>query len=303
MGDQVNVTIVYVSCRDQPEFGWFYDSLELQVRGGDWPALLVVSPNVALIAGPTHATPKPTVWSGPHRVTDHDCWSAANSRNTGIALCRTDFISFIDDRCVLMPGYLDAIRAMMKAKDPYVLCGSYEKRTAMTVERGIIKNGGIVTGQDHRAAYCQKHFPNQQPPFKAPGEWTYGCSVTLPLEWALEVNGWEELCDGMGYEDVFFGMMLANCGHPLYFEPRMKMIEDRTPELSRPTMQRKDKGVSPNDKSHKMVEMLRERKSCLHGFDLRQLREETLAGAPWPAPWGPTTDFFDGKSIAEMTPP
>ena len=295
----MNLTIVYITNRDEPRLDWFTASLMLQTHSQ--PIILVVSPHNR------HGVfPKPTVWSGPSRLTKQDWWSASNARNTGICLCQTDWIAFVDDRCVLMPGWLDCIRAAMSRPFPYVLCGTYEKRINMTVENGVIINPGTIIGRDSRAEYCETHYVKphgMKPPFKAPGEWTYGCSIALPLEWALNIGGFEEEhCDGLSGEDYVFGKMLENNGYPVMFEPRMKMVEDRTEGQCGPIAIRRDKGVSPNDKSHAALDKLKGLKHTLNRFDIRKVRADVLAGKPWPPPSGSDKDWFDGQPLSEMTP-
>lgn len=320
-----SLTIVYITSRHHPQGHWFLDSLETQLSPGDDVRVIVVD---ALLSKMPQAeadryvqvlrpdppvrdrvglsfdklkitAPKPTVWQGKHRVTKEDWWAASNARNTGIALCQTEWLAFLDDRCVLQPGWLDGVRGAMEGN--YVVAGAYEKRTGMTVESGIIRNGGIVTGTDSRLEYCRKFYDPESAPHQMPGEWTFGCNLALPLEWALAVNGFEEEhCDGIGSEDSIFGLMLANNGFPMRYDPSMVMIEDRTPSASLPIMRREDKGVSPNDKSHALIDKLRGLKRTLNRFEIRELRNSVLNGGPWPAPTGSTTDWYDGQPLCEF---
>lgn len=304
-----SLTIVYITSREQPEWDWFLFSLRPQLNKGDKIRIIFVtsqldvmdkderiqvmgiSPSYADVLC-TVARPKPTIWQGAHRLTKEDWWAASNARNTGICLCETEWISFLDDRCVLLPGWLDAIRRAMS--HGYAVCGTYEKRTAMTVENGLIKNSGIIIGED-------KGRDNSQAPLvKAAGEWWFGCTNALPLDWALQINGYDETCDGLSMEDVIFGLMLQNNGFPIYLDKRMKMIEDRTPEAIGKAMRREDKGISPNDKSHALLAMLRQSKRAMHQWDLRSLRDERLSGNPWPIPVGPERDWYDGQLISEF---
>lgn len=288
----MNLTIVYTTARYEPKVEWFLDSLANQ--DGTGIPMFVIAPghsNVRMSDRFNHAFPKPTVWQGPNRITKQDWWAAANSRNTGICLCQTDWIAFVDDRCVLLPTWLEAVKDAMAGN--YVVCGAYEKRHGMKVQEGMIIDPGTVTGRDHRMTGAK--FPRP-----VSSEWTFGCSIALPLEWALQVNGFDETCDGLGHEDCFFGMMLANNGHPIRLDERMMMIEDRTPEDSGPVMIRSDKGKSPNDKSHALVNKLKHQKRALHGFDIRQVRDDALNGRGFPQPWGPFTDWYDGQPISDL---
>jgi hypothetical protein len=299
----VNLSVIYITSREKPLLEWFFDSLRLQVKPNDRVQVIVVrlirrtAWEVHFWNGALIVEPKPTVWQGPHRVTSKNWWAASNSRNTGICLAQHAWLSFLDDRCVLLPGWLDCIRQAQAGK--YAVFGSYEKRTGMVVEGGVIKHSGIVIGEDSREKYVREHWAAAAP-VKCPGEWSFGCNIVCPLEWALAVNGFDEICDGAGFEDPFFGLNLEHSGYPTYYDHRMRMIEDRTPEeLGEPIMKR-DKGLSPYDKSHQLQEMLVNRKTASHPINLRAIRADVMRGLPFPMPWGPTHDFFDNQPIAEM---
>lgn len=305
----MNLTIVYITARARPCFNWFADSLTRQIRRDDDIRVIVVD---LYASAPDRASdllacvfdrakfslslnePKPTPWQGRHRQTKENWWAAANARNTGILLCQTEWISFIDDRCVLLPGYLDGIRAAVK--ENYAVFGSYEKRHSMTVEAGVIKHGGIITGSDMRRAFCEER--GVKPPMPAPGEWSFGCSITLPLEWTLQINGFDELCDGLSMEDVIFGLMLQNNGFKLMFDWRMVMVEDRTPEVHEHKMRREDKGKSPLDKSHAALDRLKGLKISTNPWSLRELRGKKRE--EWPLPEPEIKDWYDGQPISEF---
>ena len=300
-----SLTVGYVTSRREPEVTWFYDSLKRQLGKGDEVRIVLVD----FYAGERRlpqpdfcecvtTEPKPTVWQGVHRLTKDNWWAASNARNTAICLCKSDWFACLDDRCVLMDGWLQAVKDAMIGH--YAVCGTYQKRREMTVENGVIRHSGIVIGEDSRADYVKKH--GIATPFKCPGSWWFGCTTAVPLEWALQVNGYDEFCDGLGFEDVFFGMMLENRGYKVRFDPRMSMIEDRTPDKVGEPMVKRDKGPigTENDKSHHQLYRLREMKRATHAWDLRQIRADVLAGKPWPVPTEPAKDWFDGQPLSEM---
>lgn len=303
----MNLSCVYITSREKPLFEWFFDSLRAQIKAEDRIEVIVIDLHandmkrwhLARRSWGTvfHTTPKPTVWQGEHRLTKLDFWAASNSRNTGICLAQHAFLAFLDDRCVLLPGWLDCIREAQAGK--YAVFGAYEKRTGMTVENGVIKHAGIVTGEDHREKYTNEHWAGAAPA-KCPGEWAFGCTLALPLEWALSVGGYDETCDGSSMEDVIFGLMLQNNGFDLRYDKRMKIIEDRTPEELGEPMIRRDKGISPNDKSHMLLAMLREKKTAQHGLDIRKVRDGVMRGLPFPLPWGPEKCFYDEQLVKDM---
>lgn len=281
----MRLTIAYITSRAQPKLEWFLDSLFSQVKATDNIRILVVVPYLISKFEPRHGLDmrftlaKPNIWQGEYRRTAGQWWANSNARNTSICLCQTDWLACVDDRCVLLPGWLDGIRRAMK--HGYAVCGAYEKRHGMQVENGVITREGENSGSD-----CRKGMPNAA--VKCPGEWFFGCNFALPLEWALNVNGFDETCDGLGMEDCIFGMMLQNNGYPICYDQRMKVIQDRTPGQCGPVMRREDRGDSPNDLSHKVLDMLKDRKTALHYWNprlnLREVRQSVLAGQPFPVP-------------------
>jgi len=313
----MKLTVAYITAREKPCLEWFIQSLRPQVLKGDEIDIIIVDAKLArrpkyerlfaMAIHPEYATvrcaavlPKPTIWQGKHRITKEDWWAASNARNTALCLCQTDWIAFLDDRCVLMPTWLDSIRMAMKLG--YAVCGSYQKRTGMTVENGVIKHAGIVSGEDSREKEYEKESKQFKfsGPCKCPGQWMFGCNFALPLEWALAVGGQAEIADSLSMEDVLFGLTLENSGYPICYDPKCKMIEDRTLSEIGPVMKRSDFGVSPNDKSHALLDMFRQSKTSMNTFYIRQLRQDVLGGKPWPIPTGPEFDWYDGQPIREM---
>lgn len=236
-----------------------------------------------------HAVPKPTIWQGDYRITAEDWWAKSNALNTAICLCRQEWLCVCDDRSLLMPNYFNSVVAAMRSN--VAVCGNYEKRMNMKVVDGVISDPGITLGSDNRTQHSQPYHVR---------DW-YGGSGALPLEWCLAVNGFsEDLCDGLGSEDSMFGVTLRNSGYPIMYDPRMLIIEDRTPGEIDGALKRADKGVSPNDKSHKIVEIMRDKTTSQNSFDIRHLRNRVLAGEPFPPPSASYTDWFDGQPIKDM---
>ena len=58
-----------------------------------------------------------------------------------------------------------------------------------------------------------------------PGSHLFGCSVGLSRRLLYEVNGYDELCDGMGGEDYQLGVRLELAGVPMFFSRRMLTVE------------------------------------------------------------------------------
>lgn len=322
----MNLTIAYCSNRNESKFKWFRDSLmkecdlnwkhisgskihiicivpetEHQTIYSEFPSYFNGKENVCSFEIITTVTySKPTFWSGSSRLTKEDWWSKSNSLNTALALCKTDWFSTMDDRSVVLPGYLDGIRAAISGN--YCVLGTYEKRVSMTVESGIIKNAGVIVGKDDRLTYAQEHYikHGHKPPFKSPGGWCYGVSITLPTEWALQVNGWPESCDSLGMEDVMFGCFLQNNGFDIRFDPSMRVVEDRTVGECNPVAKRSDFGVSPNDWSHKLKAELEVLKQAPNGYSIRDLRNDMISGKQWPMPTGPKFHPWQQTPLSEL---
>ncbi len=297
-----SLTICYVTARHEPKVEWFIDSLALQCTS-DNVKIIIVSTFKDAVGDLFNSdkvkvvNPKPTIWQGQYRITKEDWWAKSNAMNTGIALCETEWIAFVDDRSVLLPGWLQCVQDSMIHN--YAVCGSYEKRANMRVTNGEITNHGELLGIDIRT---QRGFPHLT------SDW-YGGSGALPLEWCLQVNGFpEKYCDGLGFEDIQFGILLRNNGLEMRYDSRMKIIEDRTPSEISGALRRGSKpSPDPNDpykaKDYQILAFMGESKVSGNSYDLRELRRRVLKGGPL-SNFPPTEsrfDWFDGEDISQMT--
>lgn len=292
----MRATIIYVTGRPEPKLDWLIDGLCQQAIDGDQIELIVVdrlgrdphdigfrpcAPVVRIVS----TTPKPTPWQGAQRLVPRDWWAVSNARNTGIVLATTDYLAFLDDRCKLMPGWMQALRTG-HAERASVLAGTYEK----------VENDRVT--RDHR----WRSHPNGLS--ACGGGWLFGCSIALPLAWALEVNGFEEGVDGMSGEDYLFGMMLERRHRRIDFRPELGVVQDRSDGTSH-HLPRRDKGVSPNDKSHAAIRRFGTRTRTEITPDLTKMRESVLRlGQPFPDvdPDAAHLDWFDGQPIKDMVP-
>jgi hypothetical protein len=296
----VKLTIAYMTNRREPMIEWFIDSLYREFQGQREFQLVVVDywhgkRPLRIDCFCTVVTPKPCVYQGPHRFTKQDYFAAANARNTAICLARGEWIVFVDDLSVLIPGWLNAVREAIAGG--YIACGAYRK-----VKNLVVKNGDVVSytpfppGEDTRR-------PDGPAPRPCGGDWLYGCSVAAPLEAFLKINGFDERCDSLGSEDYIAGMMLRHHGFHLKYDVRMMTYESEELHHKEKAFPRFDKGVSPNDKSHRIIELVRNSGDAPNFFGaggIRGLRERVLAGEPFPIPTEPTTDWFDGQPLKEL---
>lgn len=314
------ISLVYVTARPDFKPEWFFDSICLQAGLVSLGQIIIIDFFAQACDGFTESDvekrknnilgladrngvynitewhpPKPNVWGGKYRLTKNNWWHVAACRNTGLCYAKHDFITFLDDRCVLMPTWMDAAREAEENK--YAVCGTYEKRDGMVVTDGVITHGGIITGEDGRF----KHAEGNK--MTAPGQWMYGCTFGLPTEWMLSVNGVDESWDSVSMEDTHFGQMLQNNGYPIYFDPRMKMIEDRSPIAPPHNMKRESKEKHPNDtsdKTHTLIKAIWNNKRSDYNHDLREQRRIILSGGHFPIPESPTVDWFDSQPLREM---
>lgn len=311
MDGPMKATLCYFTGRREPRLEWFIEAVLAQAKEGDDLEVIVidalfdqrseVDARVAEVIGRSQragvllnirtVAPKPTVWQGPHRITDRDWWAASSGRNTGIVLASCDYIAFIDDRCRPGPAWLDTVRRGYTWRES-VIAGSYDKLDGpMDARTKVVDHRRVAS--PHGTTNCG-------------GGWLYGCTFCLPLEWALEVNGFEEGCDSLTGEDYIFGRMLHNAGRRIDFDPKLYVMLDRDPGDS--SMKGKyactDKGKSPNDKSHAALERFGSRSRTELTPDLRDLRDKLAAGEPWPVPdpGAEHLDWYDGQPIREMRP-
>lgn len=298
------LTIAYTTSRRNPRFEWFAEGLARQLNG-DKPEVLVIDfyaderdlGAIGRSAGLNcrSMAPKPTVWQGKHRLTPSNYFAASNARNTAICAAKGDYLVLVDDLSV--PGRLWYSRAKAARDGGYVVCGSYEKALAMVVEKGkLISMSYHEPGQDGRRKLS--------PTFgRGYGSWFYGCSCGAPIQAFLDVNGYPEIADGMGYEDAVTGWALEANGYQLFFDPEMLTIESEEAHHEDPPFLRRDYGTSPNDKSHALLNICRGVKRFDNYFGeegIAGLRRRIQSGEPFPVPSIPTHEWFTGKPLSEL---
>lgn len=321
----MKLSLIYVTGRRDPHLDWTLDALASQWKdedevelilvdalgrgisqestlcGGREQVILARSPQITRVIA---TLPKPNMWQGAYRLTDRDWWATAVSRNTGIVLATHPQLAFLDDRC--RPGAQWAETVQRYAELPRaVAAGSYDK-----LEGDV---GAPYVTQDHRIGVCPEGMEN------CGGGWLYGCSLTLPLAAALDVNGFEEGCCGMGGEDYIFGLMLEKAGYRIDYSPALHVSQDRTNGNSTlkgaKTVLRGsggsapyascDKGTASASKSYAAITRFGSRKRTEFTPDLCGLRAVLAAGGDFlvPDPTVDHRDWYDGELIRNMKMP
>lgn len=300
----MTLTIAYMTCRRNPRFEWFADSIREQLDPALFDLLVVdfyanerdlaeYARSIGINA--KSMTPKPSVWQGDHRLVKENHFAAANARNTAICAAKGDYLVFADDLSVARPGWGQAV--LEAARAGYVVCGSYEKMLEMQVVKGhLVSAKQHQPGKDARLLH-QTHVGPCHP------GWFYGCSCGAPLEAFLKINGYPEIADGMGYEDAVTGMALAENGYKFVFDPRMATVESEEGHHEDKPFIRSDPGVSPNDKSHALLNICHKAKRFDNYFGpdgIRGLREKIQAGEPFPVAQIPEHEWFTRKPLREL---
>ena len=227
----VVVSIVYPTCRLEPAFEWFADSLAPQLGDGDDVEVIVVDGAHSAERGERwrlavagrfalrHVPAKPSPYNGPYRLTRHDYFAAASARNSGLVHARRPYVFFVDDACVLMDGWWRAAREAIRSE--VVVTGAYRKCWEMHVADGVLETCRYEdTGIDSRWT-----LGDARGPVRIGGGQLFGASFGAPRELLLQLNGFDELCDSIGGEDWQLGIRLELAGEAIWYDRRMLSVE------------------------------------------------------------------------------
>lgn len=310
--------------RKDPKIQWFLESLDRET-GGDYSRIKIVivdfwatDPEGMKTYGRMgwaqdtrpifHKPVKPCVWQGPHRLTKQDWFAASNARTTALCHAPDGWIVYCDDLAVLMPGWLNAVREAMAGN--YIVLGAYKKVKNLVVENGAVRScWEFPQGLDSR-------WPagSDSGPVPATGGMMYGCSVAMPVEALLTINGWpEDLCDGLGSEDYCCGLALENAGYTFKYDRRMLTLESEEDHHTGPVFRKEDwhfengkpvpGGNGGDDKSHAALNIAKQSKYFPNSFGeggIRALRQRILAGEPFPIPQSPQHDWFTKIPLGDL---
>lgn len=220
------ITFVYITCRKDPKFEWFIDSLEKQRDSTPLQIVLVdyelqydasrrekydISKRFDFI----HTVPFPSEYQGPHRITSKNYFASSLPRNTGIVFAKYDYIVFVDDLSVIeqdsFPHLVDY------AKRKLVIAFGYKKVYDLIVRDGqIISKKETSQGIDVRL---------EGPEFRSiHGSQLYGYAAS-PKSVLFSVNGYDEICNSMGGEDYNYGIRVTKTGSPVYYSSKVLFYE------------------------------------------------------------------------------
>jgi hypothetical protein len=311
---RADVSVVYVTHRAEPHFHWFADSLAAQV-GRDRPQVVAVdglySPARASAFAQTvagrfefrHVAAKPTPWNGPQRLTRRDYSAIASARNTGIVHATGSYLMFVDDSCVLAPGWWERVTRAVRHR--IVVAGAYRTEPA---------------GPDpalHRDS--RWHLGDDAGVVQVDGGQLFGCCFGAPRALLLEVNGCDELCDPAGGEDYHLGLRMAMTGAQVFFDRRMLVIKHAS-RHEEPAPLRLDKRIDPISYMERLSAFGVKRRSTDGGWDASHMVLDILYGTRRPDSIGnyyrlgelqeddlvelgerfPREYWFDGQPLGEI---
>ena len=322
------VTIVYTTHRQRPLFHWFVEGLVRQLDDDDRVQLVIVD---GLASDPrrasfeetvdgrfelVYAAAKPTAFNGPCQRTTRPLFAAASARNTGIVYASHAYIAFVDDCTVPMPGWWGAV--VEAARHQYVVAGAYQRHSDMCVSNGVLQKSRLLaSGRDTRW-----ELGDDRRVVPVAGGQLYTMSMGAPRHVLVEVNGFDELCDGIGGEDYQLGIRLELAGHPVFYSRTMMTVESEDHQAEDPVqLERVDPvldearyhdrpatlGVSRRptagqrcDASHMVLDLvhgLGASTAVGNHYDLAALKPANL---PSTSQRLPTTFWFDGRRMAEL---
>lgn len=320
------LAIIYVTSRAQPRFDWFADSLARQLDGDVLEVLVVDAHHGAartqrlldVVAGRfalRHVAPKPSPYSGPHRLTRRSYHTAASARNTGLVHTQAANVAFVDDCAVLGPDWLSEVRAA--AAGGYVGLGAYDKAWEMDVRDGVLRSRrSAPTRGDSRWARGADDGV-----VAISGSELFGCSLAAPRALLLEVGGFDELCDSVGGEDWQLGVRLERAGAMLGYSRRMLTVESEELHRQGTPAWRIDPLAAPDaylarlngfgvparvfadrpfSASNMILDILYGRSEPTtvgNGYDLARLTPEDLTAT---IEHLPRTHWFDGRALGDL---
>lgn len=245
-----------------------------------------------------HTPVMPNVWQGRYRLTRENWFAASSVRNSGICLAKHAALCFVDDLSCPVATWWSCVKEAVASGG--IVAGSYRKVANLRCENGEITSfDDCLDGHDNRYG-----AGSDSGPVPCHGNWLYGCNLVGPTEAFLEINGYPQICDGLGFEDCIAGIMLEKKGWAFSYDRRMQTYEDRDLHFVGQTMKRSDYGVSPKDKSHAVLKMAQQGDGWHPGYfgegGIRELRNRVLSGEPFPITQVPEHEWFLGTPLKDL---
>lgn len=221
------ITFVYITCRKECHFEWFISSLlaetirehvntnNIQIVLVDFHAPRPIE--CVGFANFIHTSPMPNPWQGPHRLTSRNHFSAAAARNTGIYFTRSEYVCFIDDTSVMVPGSLKHI--LTYAQKQLVVAFSYKKVYDLQVS-----SLGTIDNKREWPQGIDVRLGKGKPFRRISGSQLCGYAA-MPLAVLLKVNGYDEITNGIGGEDYHLGIRLTQIGQLIYYSEHVQFFE------------------------------------------------------------------------------
>lgn len=267
MEESKMISIIFSTNRKEPKFWeWFMPSLLSQISDDDKKNIEVIllsyDKDVFVhydgewvkeieIDGIKikQSQPKPNVYQGKERKTKTEMFSPSNARNTGILVSQGNYLVFVDDVSVLMPGWWFAVK--QAAEKGMIVCGAYQKHFEMVVE-----SGNLVSSRSHQGGIDSRwNGGNNGGPVPIQGSQLFGCSFGIPAADIIAVNGFDEICDSIGGEDYQLGIRLNHSGKRIYYDRRMFTVESEELHNQPYLMLRDDRVLSPEAYMAKLNEL------------------------------------------------
>jgi len=229
------LSIIYVTCRRQPMFQWFVETLISQYEnnivtdqiifidsfihyqeGREEKLRKIVNNRFQYL----HIAPKPSIWRGIHRKTKTNFFDASATRNTGLIVSENEHVVFVDDLSALTEGWINHHRKA--AENKIILCGAYDK-----VSNIVVNNNRIESYARKDCDTRGLHQPTEEN-IKVGGGWVFGQNVSFPFEYLEKINGYDEFFARRGAEDCNLGVRLELAGYRdlIYYNKNCLIIED-----------------------------------------------------------------------------